>query len=325
MYRRSFLWVSAVVTLGILGSANAETSKNLFAQNESNNFIISYGFLGLCDHVCDMRGGSVLGSKISFNPKKVKLGDTIFVRNIDTFMREKHPFIDNPYIIITHGYRDETNFEYQRTYLEEDNIIAWFSIHPMEKAHDKYHPIPLGVSGNKSIYRKRRKVNTYLKALREKTGKSNLVYLNFNDKTASERAHVRKLFTNKPFVLERKKSIPFNTYLKEMATCKFVLSPRGSGPDCFRTWEALLVGSIPIVRRCVFGDANNRKVCNHSTLDDLYEGLPVVIIDIWEEVTEEFLHQKYSEIMSKHYDIRPLYLEYWYEKVKEVRDAYLKR
>lgn len=50
----------------------------------------------------------------------------------------------------------------------------------------------------------------------------------------------------------------------------FVLSAHGNGLDCHRTWEVLLLGAIPIVRR--------------STLDPLYRDLPVAIVDDWAEV-----------------------------------------
>ena len=45
-----------------------------------------------------------------------------------------------------------------------------------------------------------------------------------------------------------------------MAKAKFALSPGGTGPDTYRTWEALLVGTIPIVKT--------------SQLDNLYSDLP---------------------------------------------------
>lgn len=53
----------------------------------------------------------------------------------------------------------------------------------------------------------------------------------------------------------------------------FEVSPRGKGLDCFRTWEALALGVIPIVRR--------------STLDPLYEdeGFPVVIVESFAEIS----------------------------------------
>ena len=86
-----------------------------------------------------------------------------------------------------------------------------------------------------------------------------------------------------------------------MAHYKFALSPRGWGPDCYRTWEALLVGTIPIVRRCQFDMylvrsddvVDSGMKCTITSpaggeLDKLYQDLPVLIIDNWEELTDEF-------------------------------------
>ncbi len=57
----------------------------------------------------------------------------------------------------------------------------------------------------------------------------------------------------------------------------FVISPHGNGVDCHRTWEALALGCVPIVRT--------------SPLDALYEGLPVLIVSNWCEVTADFLRR----------------------------------
>lgn len=51
-----------------------------------------------------------------------------------------------------------------------------------------------------------------------------------------------------------------------VAKSKFVLSPPGFGEDCYRTWEAVLLGAVPIVRR--------------SPLQQLYDGAPVVVVDV---------------------------------------------
>ena len=40
-----------------------------------------------------------------------------------------------------------------------------------------------------------------------------------------------------------------DSYLKTMSQYRFVLSPPGFGYDCFRTWEALALGCVPIVFR----------------------------------------------------------------------------
>lgn len=88
---------------------------------------------------------------------------------------------------------------------------------------------------------------------------------------------------------------------------KFVLSPRGAGIDCHRTWEALVVGLIPIVLS--------------STIDNLFKDLPVIIINSWNEITESFLQEKYKEISMKkqnnEYNLETLHLEYWTNKIQE--------
>lgn len=53
----------------------------------------------------------------------------------------------------------------------------------------------------------------------------------------------------------------------------FSISPRGIGLDCHRTWEDLVLGCIVIVKS--------------SPLNPLYEGLPVVIVKDWSEITPE--------------------------------------
>lgn len=41
--------------------------------------------------------------------------------------------------------------------------------------------------------------------------------------------------------------LAFDDFLKLLSEHRCVLSPRGKGYDCFRTWEALAVGSVPLV------------------------------------------------------------------------------
>lgn len=85
---------------------------------------------------------------------------------------------------------------------------------------------------------------------------------------------------------------------------KFVLSPKGAGLDCHRTWEVLAMGSIPIVLS--------------SSIDDVFKDLPVVIVNSWSEINEDFLHNKYDEIMKKKeqnkYKMEKLQVDYWTKK-----------
>ncbi|CAF0878058.1 unnamed protein product [Adineta ricciae] len=86
----------------------------------------------------------------------------------------------------------------------------------------------------------------------------------------------------------------------------FWLSPRGNGLDCHRTWEALYLDMIPIVW--------------NSSLNVLYENLPVVVIHDYKEITEEFLNEKLKKISTtKFYLMKQTY------RMEKLRNAYWRR
>ena len=180
----------------------------------------------------------------------------------------------------------------------------------------------------RTIWDERSYYNQLFKELRAKP-KSKLISVTFDDDRNPERAEVLTIFRRKNLCFIPDKLGPFLDYLEEMASTKFTPSPRGWGPDCYRTWEALLVGSIPIVKR---GQCDVMEIarsllrsypCYDAQLDRLFEHLPILVIDDWEEITEEFLNKKYEEITSKTYDLRMLYMEYWHEKILAIKKAYL--
>jgi hypothetical protein len=77
----------------------------------------------------------------------------------------------------------------------------------------------------------------------------------------------------------------------------FVLSPYGNGMDCHRTWEALCLGAIPVVRGHMF--------------DDLYKDLPVLIVDNWRDVNEEVLIKTMQQVADGEFNYDKLTLTYW--------------
>jgi hypothetical protein len=66
----------------------------------------------------------------------------------------------------------------------------------------------------------------------------------------------------------------------------FVASPPGNGLQAHRTWEALIGGSIPIVLRS--RGAPGRPLPYHA-MDQLYSGLPVLLVGDWGELSQELL------------------------------------
>ena len=63
-----------------------------------------------------------------------------------------------------------------------------------------------------------------------------------------------------------------------MAEYKFVISPVGGGFDTYRTWEALVLGCIPIIRR-------------NPLSSTLLAGLPVITVEEWTDVTPDNLRK----------------------------------
>ncbi|MEW5804411.1 MAG: hypothetical protein AB1847_20130 [bacterium] len=60
---------------------------------------------------------------------------------------------------------------------------------------------------------------------------------------------------------------------RRYAEYPFVVSAAGNGLDCHRTWELLYLGTIVITKT--------------SSLDRLFDGLPVVIVEDWNEAGDK--------------------------------------
>ncbi|HBJ73292.1 MAG TPA: hypothetical protein DDY88_06235 [Actinobacteria bacterium] len=60
-------------------------------------------------------------------------------------------------------------------------------------------------------------------------------------------------------------------YYANVRNATFVLSPPGNGADCHRTWEAIYLGAIPVIRR-------------GTVSPSIVDPLPVLQVDDWEEI-----------------------------------------
>jgi len=91
------------------------------------------------------------------------------------------------------------------------------------------------------------------------------------------------------------KQMSFTEYFETLPEYKFVISPEGNGIDCHRHYEALMAGCIPIVE-------------NHGGIADKYKGCPILFTDDYSEITEEYLTQKYEEMIDTSYNFNKLFL-----------------
>lgn len=259
-------------------------------RGSSAPYISGDSFRAYCDLIYDELDRSL-------HPSQVKEGDTIFIKTdfFDDFFQQVHPNISARYIIVSHNsdYHIPGKFA---PYLDDDKIIAWFGQNLENCTHPKVHPIPIGIAnkcwehGNTKLINEIQQIETGLQ-------KSIFLYMNFTVGTyKNEREMVADKFRDKSYcVISEPKG--YRNYLLDLAQATFVLSPRGNGLDCHRTWESLLMGAIPIVKT--------------SSLDPLFEDLPVLIINDWNEVDYDFLVTNYRLMANRVYNMEKAYFSYW--------------
>lgn len=97
------------------------------------------------------------------------------------------------------------------------------------------------------------------------------------------------------------KPLPTAKTWEMQANYQFVLSPHGAGLDCHRTWEALLLGCIPII-----------KV---AKLNDLFRELPVIVVNNWEEVNRALLQESIQKLPQPNCEKNKLFMNYWKRQI----------
>lgn len=95
--------------------------------------------------------------------------------------------------------------------------------------------------------------------------------------------------------------VPRSSAWVRQAECMFVLSPEGVGIDCHRTWEAILLGCIPIVKR--------------NAISNLFVDLPVLIVDDWSEVTRDTMIAYINTYSEKKFNFSSLFSQHWTRKI----------
>ena len=133
---------------------------------------------------------------------------------------------------------------------------------------------------------------------------TNLVFMCFTIGTNnSERSKVYNYFNDKNWVTnlcqhKTGKYLEHSEFMNNVFNHKFTICPLGNGIDCGRTWTALQLGSIPILK-------------NHICFQDWPQHIPIILYDDLSEITEDFLLKKIEEFKTKKYDYNYLKTSYW--------------
>jgi hypothetical protein len=143
--------------------------------------------------------------------------------------------------------------------------------------------------------------------------KTILCYANFGIHVdrwfGNPRKDLLKKIQDKPYILQEnikefgRGSVSNDHFYNMISMSKFTLCPRGCGIDSYRIWDAICLGSIPIVE----------KYSGHEQFSDL----PILFVNDYEIINEDFLNEKYTEFMQKDFCYDKLFFQYWAHKIYE--------
>lgn len=186
-----------------------------------------------------------------------------------------------------------------RSYLDSHEVAAVFTLQHQAFAHPKVHALPVGLALQTApgVYRR----------LRENRAKTRLLMINDSgygfrqDITAAVLAQ----FPGAANTYARGPEATGN-YLDELAQSKFVLCPPGVGYDSYRLWEALALGTVPVLEK----DAGGW----HHVADDL----PVLWVEKFSDVTPALLNDAYPAIVGRcgEYNFAKLRRSWWRDLVQ---------
>jgi hypothetical protein len=247
----------------------------------------------------------------------------VISNSLSFFVRKILPSINKKFILVSGSSIKTCPIEVLNkqdffTLINNKYLIHWCSQNNTIKYFEKIIQIPLGLDYhsilNNPNHKWRNNDEGYLPIEQEKI----LINIKNNSKPFYER--INKIYVNYEINADRfkqrkdsLKKISDRLIIKNLNKLKrtqtwinttkyaFVLSPYGQGMDCHRTWEALILGSIPIIKSKEF--------------IKMFEDLPVLNVDDWCDVTQELLDNTIDIFKNKTFNYDKLTLEYWKQKI----------
>lgn len=211
-------------------------------------------------------------------------------------------------------------------FINNDKIIHWFSQNCIKLDHPKLTQIPIGldyhtmanINGNHDwgVQTSPKNQEYLLFKLKDKSQfweRKYECYSNFhfsmNTKFKHDRIDALNNIPKELVYYEPNKVKRLNSWIKQLEYA-FVISPHGDGLDCHRTWEALCLGCIPIVKT--------------SPLDKLFSDLPILIINDWKNISKKLLEETIINFKNKHlnneFNYDKLTLKYWMDIIKSYKN-----
>lgn len=264
-------------------------------------FISSQSFMRISDFIIDRE-------TLFFDPDWVHQGDIIYVDAfyLSWFKNEVHDQIKTPYILISRVEEWPSGVGTMKKLIHDPKLAAWFCWNMLFSFHPKLFQIPMGQGVFSWNYEGPEKL---LWKIKNPPHKKHLLYMNHCPRFFGDRYKIVKLFENEPYCFSKNHSdqeyklIEKDEYLDDLAASYFTLSPVGLSIECMRTWEAIVLGCIPILP--------------HSFQDPLFDELPVLFVHDWNEISQDLLLKKYGEL--SHLKAEKAYFDYWEKQIMDVK------
>jgi hypothetical protein len=298
----------------------------LFTSEEDNRFFSARGLLKSCDIHSRIPQSSVPVLQ-GYHTLPTKPG-SIYVCSaaLGNFIRTMLPRLTVPFVLVTGDsyltiphevFPSEASFT---AFISNEKLLHWFAQN-LSISHPKITSLPLGIDyhtmtsspvwGPLSSCAEQEQTLLACKARgkpfweREVKCYSNWHFsVNGENRASVHRKEAMELLD--PAVMEyESQPVPRKESWDSQVKFAFVVSPHGVGLDCHRTWEALVLGCIPVVKRSVPG------------IDVLYENLPVLIVESWADVTPALLKATILEMKDKTFCYEQMTLPYWISRIRD--------
>jgi hypothetical protein len=191
------------------------------------------------------------------------------------------------YVLITHNSDHEIGDE-QLPWVERagERLVHWFAQNLVVE-HPKLSPLPIGVA-NRQWPHGNAELLCAVAAYADNLRRSKLIHAAFDRRTHPDRQRawdaVRSAFPATPRTPPP--TLSYADYLRDLAQHRFCACPRGNGIDTHRFWECLYLGVVPIVERSAHTERWAR------------EGVPMVLLDDWSELSRERLESESASASS---------------------------
>jgi hypothetical protein len=210
---------------------------------------------------------------------------------IEYFFRTLAP--DEPYVLFTHNSNVDRPIDGRfRKRLERPELVAWFATN-VELRHPKLFSIPVGVGNPIKC-----DISALARVRAEGTPKAHLFEASFDVRTNL----AERLYCIEQTGIEPEPKRGWTEYFTRLASSYFCISPAGNGVDCYRTWQALYLGAVPVVTR--------------SVLTDQHPDLPMLVLDDWSEFREIDFSAKLYERTWGEWSPEQIRLDRYLERVR---------